>query len=509
MPNPRRPRHSVVVPPRRRRRSALKRVFYSLILLAGGAILATFGAALYGYMKFTQPGPLAADKVVQIERGSSVFDIAAELEKAGVISNATIFAAATKLARVTGTIVYLKPGEYQFRQAMSMRDAMNLIASGKFITYKITIPEGWTTAQALDRVRENEVLAGDITLTPAEGQIMPDTYVFQRGETRDHIIKGMMAASQKMMDELWPQRAGDSPAKTPAEALTLASIIEKETGLPDERPRVAAVFANRLRQGMRLQSDPTIIYGITEGKAKLDRPLTKADIAGATPYNTYQINGLPPGPIANPGRESLKAALAPAPTKDLYFVADGSGGHVFAATLEEHRANVRKWRAIEKSRNQGGAEMPVMDEEEAASEAVAAQPQPTESAPQTTQAATGQQSSTTGLPATEDGGDATAPVPGAEAATETQEPQGTGQDASSTAGTTAPVPLPRPRPDNIAAKAAASAAAEPEKPAAGEAAEPDNPSTALADATQELKPGSVIKSAKGLIPIPAPKPQSP
>ena len=164
------------------------------------------------------------------------------------------------------------------------------------------------------------------------------------------------------MDELWEQRAEDAPVKTPAEALILASIIEKETGVPEERPRVASVFANRLRPGMRLQSDPTIIYGITGGKSKLDRPLTNRDIAEATPYNTYQINGLPPGPIANPGRASISAALAPAKTKDLYFVADGSGGHVFAATLDEHRVNVRKWREIEKQRNQNGEEAPVMDE---------------------------------------------------------------------------------------------------------------------------------------------------
>ncbi len=176
------------------------------------------------------------------------------------------------------------------------------------------------------------------------------------------------------MHELWPQRATDLPVETPAEALILASIIEKETAVPDERPRVASVFANRLRQGMRLQSDPTIIYGITGGKAKLDRPLSKKDIAEATPYNTYRINGLPPGPIANPGRASIDAALTPAKTDDLYFVADGSGGHVFAATLEEHRVNVRKWREIEKQRNQNGEEAPVMDEEGATADAVAGSP---------------------------------------------------------------------------------------------------------------------------------------
>ncbi len=497
MPDQRRLRHSVVVPPRRRRRSALWRVFYSLMLLAGCAALAVFGLGLYGYVKFTGTGPLADEKVFEVERGGGLLGIAAELEKAGVISSANIFAVAAKL---TGTAGRLKPGEYQFRQAMSMQDVMNLIVSGKFITYKLTVPEGWTTAQALDRLRENEVLTGDISLTPAEGQIMPDTYVFQRGESRDKIVKSMMAASQKMMDELWPQRADDAPVKTPAEAMILASIIEKETGVPEERARVASVFANRLRQGMRLQSDPTIIYGITGGKSKLDRPLTKADIAGATPYNTYRINGLPPGPIANPGRASLEAALAPAQTKDLYFVADGSGGHVFAETLDEHRVNVRKWREIEKTRNQGG-ESPVMDEAEAAAEPVAAQPAPV---PET---ASGQQETTTGLPAVADSaaaqpGAATV-EPEAEVENAAPQPEAGSQDAGQAAPEVAVVPLPRPKPENLGVKIAS---AEPEKtPAPGA----DNATTTVADAAPELKPGTVIRSAKGLIPIPVPKPEQP
>jgi UPF0755 protein len=503
VPDQRRLKHSVVVPPRRRRRSALRRVFYSLMLLAGCAALAVFGVSLYGYMKFTGPGPLAEDKVFQVERGGGLLGIAAELEKAGVISSANVFAVG---AKVTGTAGRLKPGEYQFRQAMSMQDVMNLIVSGKFITYKVTIPEGWTTAQALDRLRENEILTGDITLTPAEGQIMPDTYVFQRGETRDHVVKGMMTASQKMMDELWPQRAEDSPAKTQAEALVLASIIEKETGVPDERPRVASVFANRLRQGMRLQSDPTIIYGITEGKAKLDRPLTRADIAQVTPYNTYQINGLPPGPIGNPGRASLAAALAPARTADLYFVADGSGGHAFAATLDEHRVNVRKWREIEKNRNQGGEEAPVMDEAEAAGDVAAAQPsepvQPTEPTPDTNSAtASGQQSSATGLPAVEDAQPAQQGAQEPEAEVDAQAPQQPDQDAGSAAQAQVKAPLPRPRPDSVAAKAAA---ALPDTTPAD-----DQPQTTVADAMLDVKPGSVIKGAKGLIPIPVPKPRAP
>jgi UPF0755 protein len=455
------------------------------MLLAGCIVLAVFGLGLYGYIKFNQAGPLAADTTFQVERGGGVLGIAAELEKAGIISSANVFAFAAGATRARGR---LKPGEYQFKKAMSMREVMGLIVSGKIITYKVTIPEGWTTAQALDRLRENEVLTGDITLDPAEGHLMPDTYIFQRGETRDNVVKAMMQSSEKLMDELWPQRATDAPVKTPAEALTLASIIEKETAVPDERARVASVFANRLRQGMRLQSDPTIIYGITGGKSKLERPLTRQDIAQATPYNTYQVNGLPPGPIANPGRASITAALAPAKTNDLYFVADGSGGHVFAATLAEHRVNVRKWRELEKQRNQNGEEAPVMDEEGVAADTASQVPTP---APDSTaQAQQGQDSglpSLTGIETPMPAPDSATPPPEAQS-----EPSGTVQAAI--------VPIPRPRPEGVAPFTTA---------AAPEAATPPQPPQTGVDFALDLKPGSVIKGAKGLIPIPAPKPPAP
>jgi UPF0755 protein len=492
VPDLRRHRRSVVVPRRRRRRSALRRVFYSFMLLAGCIALAVFGLGLYGYIKFTEPGPLAAEKTLVVERGGGVLGIAAELEKGGIISSANIFAAAATAAGDRGR---LKPGEYLFKQAMSMRDVMNLIVSGKFITYKVTVPEGWTTAQALDRLRENEVLVGDISLTPAEGQIMPDTYVFQRGETRDNVIRVMMKANQKLIDELWSERAEDAPVKTPAEALILASIIEKETGVPEERTRVASVFANRLKQGMRLQSDPTIIYGITGGKVKLDRPLTKRDIAEATPYNTYQINGLPPGPIANPGRASIAAALAPARTNDLYFVADGSGGHVFAATLDQHRINVQKWRQVEKQRNQNGEEAPVMDEEVVAGDTVAAAVEP---GPATT--AGEQQGQGTGLPSLDA---IDTPQTGADASTVPPEAQDDGDAAQPGLATeTAAIPIPRPKPEGVIPNTTT---------AAPETAVPETaaPETTVADAALDLKPGSVIRGSKGLIPIPAPKPRAP
>jgi UPF0755 protein len=453
--------------------------------------LAVFGLGLYAHLKFTRPGPLAADKTFQVERGGGVLGIAAELEKAGIISSANVFAAAATATSKRGR---LKPGEYLFKRAMSMRDVLALIVSGKIITYKVTIPEGWTTAQALDRLRENEVLTGDITLNPAEGRLMPDTYVFQRGETRDDIVKSMMKSSEKLMDELWPQRAADAPVKTPAEAMILASIIEKETAVPDERARVASVFANRLRQGMRLQSVPTIIYGITGGKAKLDRPLTKKDIAQATPYNTYQINGLPPGPIANPGRDSITAALAPAKTHDLYFVADGSGGHVFAASLKEHRVNVRKWREIEKQRNQNGEEAPVMDEEGVTADAAAQAPQPApDSTAQSQQSQDSSMPSLAGIEMPGQAADGSAVPPATASGKNTGEPGDAAKAAT--------VPIPRPKPEGVAplSTAAAPDAAEP----------PETPQTSVADVAPDLKPGTVIKGARGLIPIPAPKPPAP
>jgi UPF0755 protein len=226
---------------------------------------------------------------------------------------------------------------------------MGLIVSGKELVFKLSVPEGWTTAQVIARVAAHESLTGDITQTPPEGAILPDTYVFRRGMTRDALLLEMRAAQAKILDEMWAKRAPDLPFTTKEEALTLASIVEKETAIAAERPQVAAVFINRLRAGMRLQSDPTIIYGITKGKSKLERPILKSDIQERTPYNTYRIAGLPPTPIDNPGKESIAAVLNPIDSKALYFVADGSGGHVFAETLDEHRKNVRKWRVVEKS----------------------------------------------------------------------------------------------------------------------------------------------------------------
>ena len=224
------------------------------------------------------------------------------------------------------------------------------------MTHRVTIPEGLTSHQIVERLKADPTLVGDVTEVPPEGALLPETFIVQRGAQRQAILDNMRAESRKAMEKLWDQRQKGLPFKTWEEALVLASIVEKETGRNDERERVAAVFVNRLRQNMRLQSDPTILYGISAGKTVWSRSIMKNEIAQKTAHNTYQIDGLPPTPICNPGRASIEAVLDPARTKDLYFVADGNGGHIFAETLKDHNANVQKWRAIEKEREKGEGE---------------------------------------------------------------------------------------------------------------------------------------------------------
>ena len=340
------PQPSVKVPgPRsgKHRRSAVSRVLLWTSLFLAAVLVAAGLFGFYAYSEYSMPGPLAEDKVYMIAPGQSVTGIGDALEQNGIIFNGRIFAL---MAELTGQRTRLKAGEYAFAKDASMSDVMALLASGKAVTYKISIPEGFTSQMAVDRVNANEVLTGDAAAVPPEGSILPDTYVFRRGMTRQKLVQDMQTAETKLIDELWDKRQPVPVITTKDQAVTLASIVEKETAVPEERPLIASVFINRLAKGMRLQSDPTIIYGIAGGKGRLDRPLSKADIEAATPYNTYRINGLPPGPIANPGRAALEAVLNPQPTDKLYFVADGSGGHAFAATLEEHNRNVKKWRQI-------------------------------------------------------------------------------------------------------------------------------------------------------------------
>jgi UPF0755 protein len=321
----------------------------SLLLL----IAVVVGCAIYfGSSAFESAGPLKEEKTVLIARGSGTGDIGDTLQSQGVISSSFVFASMTRFLK---TADQLKAGEYIFKPGVSMREVMDILVEGRGIQHAITIPEGWTSAMIVDRLMQDDVLTGEPPPVPREGSILPDTYKFERGTTRAQIIARMEKEQKDTLAEVWRNRSPNSPIKNPAELVTLASIVEKETGKADERPRVASVFLNRLQKNMRLQSDPTVVYGIVGGKGKLDRPITKADLDQQTPFNTYLINGLPPGPIANPGRAALEAVANPSRTKDLYFVADGTGGHAFAETLEQHNRNVARWRELEQ---QGALESP-------------------------------------------------------------------------------------------------------------------------------------------------------
>lgn len=320
-------------------------VFGHVVLMV--ALLSVIAGTLglhYGTRVFDAPGPLTQEKAVVVARGSGTTDIADKLEREGVITSAVFFTTASKILGKAGE---LKAGEYIFPPRVPMREVMRLLVEGKGIQHAVTIPEGYTSQMIVDKLRADPVLVGDVIVIPREGTLLPDTYVFERGATRQQILSRMEAAQKKILDEIWKRRSAKVPLKSPAELVTLASIVEKETGKADERPRVASVFINRLAKNMRLQSDPTIIYGMVGGVGRLDRPLTRADIDTPTPYNTYTINGLPPGPIANPGRAAMEAVANPSQTKDIYFVADGTGGHAFAETLEQHNRNVARWRQLQ------------------------------------------------------------------------------------------------------------------------------------------------------------------
>jgi len=327
------------------RRSALRRLIgkwlSSFLLLA--VIVGAIGG--WSYLVFTAPGPLTADKVYEIPKALDRPSLAVALKDEGIISEPRIFSAAAAVNAFRGG--RLKSGEYLFKAGMSMQDVLSMITAGRVITYKLSVPEGWTAQMVVDRLGEQKELDGPTPPAPPEGTIMPDTYVFRRGLTREKLLADMQEAQSKLVDEVWAAKPEGSILKTKEEMVTLASIVEKETGMAEERPMVASVMINRLKQHIRLQSDPTVIYGITMGKTKLDRPISKADLDADNPYNTYKIDGLPPGPIANPGKAALEAVINPAETNYLYFVANGTGGHAFAATLEEHNANVKKWRGLE------------------------------------------------------------------------------------------------------------------------------------------------------------------
>ena len=317
-------------------------IFTAIILLT----VAVGAALFFGKQRFDAPGPLAEDKVVNIARGSGPRTIAEQLEREGVIDQPWVFLGGVIALKARGE---LKSGEYKFEKHASIADVVELMIEGKVIQHAFTVPEGLTSEQVVARLLADDALTGPIKEIPHEGTLLPETYRFTRGMTREQLIRRMEQESARVLSEVWQRRSPDLPIKSPAELLTLASIVEKETGKASERSRVAAVFVNRLKRKMRLQSDPTIIYGLFGGKGKpVDRPIYQSDIQKQTPYNTYVINGLPPTPIANPGRAALEAVANPSKTDDLYFVADGTGGHVFAATLDEHNENVARYRALQK-----------------------------------------------------------------------------------------------------------------------------------------------------------------
>jgi UPF0755 protein len=292
------------------------------------------------------PGPLQEEKVVNIPSRAGKRDIADALTKEGVIDvNPWVFIASVFALKASSE---LKPGEYAFQKNASLHDVIGTMVEGKVVQHPVTIPEGLTSEQIVARLSENDILSGTVHEVPREGTLLPETYKFPRGTTRDQVIQRMQQAQKRAVAEIWERRNHDLPIKSPEQLVTLASIVEKETARPDERSRVAAVFVNRLKQRIKLQSDPTIIYGLVGGKGTLGRPIKRSEITQPSPYNTYLIDGLPPGPISNPGRASLEAAANPARTRDLYFVADGTGGHVFTETYDQHQKNVAKLRAMEK-----------------------------------------------------------------------------------------------------------------------------------------------------------------
>ena len=319
----------------------------ALLAASGTFSLFLIAALAWGWSVYYAPGPSARAgdaTIVTLPSGSGVSAIAATLRSAGVIRSTDMFKAA---ATLTGADRRLRAGEYQVPTRTSLRGVLRLLTDGQVVRHFVTIPEGWSSAQAVDILMKEPVLVGTVDTPPAEGSLWPETYEVARGETRASLVARMQRAHTDNLARLWAARSAATVVTSPDEAVILASIVEKETGLAAERPRVAAVFSNRLRLGMRLESDPTIVYGITQGRP-LGRGIRLSELQRDTGFNTYLIDGLPPTPIANPGVDALRAVLNPPRSEDLFFVADGTGGHVFARTYQEHLQNVARWREIER-----------------------------------------------------------------------------------------------------------------------------------------------------------------
>ncbi|HMO42571.1 MAG TPA: endolytic transglycosylase MltG [Phenylobacterium sp.] len=334
--------------PARKGASPLRRLLVTLGSAALTFLLVIGLAGGWALWMFRGPGPdhEAETRNVMLRRGAGLPEIASTLEGAGVISSAPLFLAA---AQITGAARELKAGEYEFPRRASMARVLDDIRAGRVVRHFVTIPEGLTSEMVAEILAEHPLLTG-VAPAPPEGVVLPETYQIERGEDRAVVLQRMMQAHDEVLAMLWARRQPGLPVRTPEEAVILASIVEKETGVASERPQVASVFVNRLRRGMRLESDPTIIYGLTKGRP-LGRGIRMSELTRATPYNTYTIDGLPPTPICNPGRAALAAVLDPPETDYLFFVADGSGGHAFAPTYDEHRRNVERWRALERARS--------------------------------------------------------------------------------------------------------------------------------------------------------------
>ncbi|MGL3109976.1 endolytic transglycosylase MltG [Bradyrhizobium sp. BR 1432] len=383
--SPRSPRaalepEQVPPPPKRseRARNPFVVVGNAIITLVLIAMLGAGGVYYYGRQVLEAPGPLREDKIVNIPQRAGKRDIAETLNREGVTDiNPWVFIASVAALKASSD---LKPGEYSFQKNASLRDVIATIVEGKVVQHAVTIPEGLTSEQIVARLSDNDIFTGSVRELPREGTLLPETYKFPRGTTREQVIQRMQQAHKRVLAEIWERRSQDIPVKTPEQLVTLASIVEKETGKPDERSRVAAVFVNRLKQRIKLQSDPTIIYGLVGGKGTLGRPIKRSEITQPSPYNTYVIEGLPPGPISNPGRASLEAAANPARTRDLYFVADGTGGHAFTETYDAHQKNVAKLRAMEKQIQNDTVE-PAEDAQPPAAAAPAATDPPTATTP--------------------------------------------------------------------------------------------------------------------------------
>ncbi len=319
--------------------------------------IAVGGGLAYIMSGIDGEGPLDEAKLIAVPRNDGTLSIAERLERDGVISNRHTFLISYYLlsrhaAWNNARPLQLKAGEYEFKRSASVRSVIETLSEGRSILAKVTIPEGLTSFQIVERLKADQSLIGDIKEIPAEGSLLPDTYQLPRGSTRQAVLDLMAAAQKKLGDQLWAERQGGLPFATLAEAITLASIIEKETGKNDERERVAAVFVNRLKAKppMRLESDPTILYGKFTTRTAWGTPILKSWIREPTAHNTYVIPGLPPTPICNPGRAAIEATLKPLQTKELFFMADGRGGHVFTETYKDHQVAEKRYRVIEAER---------------------------------------------------------------------------------------------------------------------------------------------------------------